>query len=80
MAIGTLASLNWNLEQAIEAHLMQEDKNDDEDPEILETIPAAASGRNAGASSSSRFEPEVINIELVCKLVGGGPRCAHANA
>ncbi|CCD71487.1 UBX domain-containing protein 3 [Caenorhabditis elegans] len=63
VAIGTLASLNWNLEQAIEAHLMQEDKNDDEDPEILETIPAAASGRNAGASSSSRFEPEVINIE-----------------
>ncbi|EFO84477.1 CRE-UBXN-3 protein [Caenorhabditis remanei] len=40
VAIGTLASLNWNLEQAIEAHLMQEDMNQDDDPEIVEQIPA----------------------------------------
>uniref|UniRef100_A0A1I7TG77 UBX domain-containing protein n=1 Tax=Caenorhabditis tropicalis TaxID=1561998 RepID=A0A1I7TG77_9PELO len=68
VAVGTLASLNWNLEQAIEAHLMQEDMNDDDDPEILEAVPPRSSSNQnkSGSSTSSngrRVEPEVIDIE-----------------
>ncbi|CAP27314.2 Protein CBR-UBXN-3 [Caenorhabditis briggsae] len=59
VAVGTLASLNWNLEQAIEAHLMQEDINDDdEDPEILETIPP-----RIPAASAPALQEEVIEVE-----------------
>ncbi|EGT52724.1 CBN-UBXN-3 protein [Caenorhabditis brenneri] len=69
VAVGTLASLNWNLEQAIEAHLMQEDMNDDDDPEILEAIPPRPAANDqsrisaTALSNGRRVEPEIIDIE-----------------
>ncbi|PIC49766.1 hypothetical protein B9Z55_008267 [Caenorhabditis nigoni] len=70
VAVGTLASLNWNLEQAIEAHLMQEDINDDdEDPEILETIPP-----RPPAASAPAVQEEVIEVEPISMPAARGRR------
>ncbi|CAI2347285.1 unnamed protein product [Caenorhabditis sp. 36 PRJEB53466] len=58
VAVGTLASLDWNLEQAIEAHLMQDNADIQDDPEIIEAFPQGNSNQTASSSG-----PEIIDIE-----------------
>lgn len=82
VAVGTLASLNWNLEQAIEAHLMQDTDDISDDPEIIEAAPTR------GIPSSSG--PGLFDIECVFSIPklsspgilvnGGGGNAATVNA
>ncbi|CAB3404903.1 unnamed protein product [Caenorhabditis bovis] len=70
VAIGTLASLDWNVEQAIETHLMQDHEQDD-DPEIIEPTSQPNEPmpilNNAAQSSRGRRRMRTDDVDIQVK-------------